>query len=183
MKTQNQTLEMQFMTSKIKRQAWTELSRSSKVPWSEQLILKHLNKWDWSELSSNENIHWTSSMLNKFMFHINWGKLTRNYVHQFENWDINTVIAFVEKYSSEVDWNVISRWFYHPRGEQLIEKFSNHIEWDELAQNCRFTWTQERVEKYDKYLSDLSEDALESVIKGLVKEKTRRLMGQIATDL
>ena len=73
---------------------WWELSKSSSLPWSIELVQKFEDKWFWARLSSNESLPWSIEFIEKFKDKWDWARLASN---ESLPWSIE----FVENYKDK----------------------------------------------------------------------------------
>ncbi len=113
------------------------LSANNQLPWSENLILKYVDKWDWTELSGNNSIPWSVSLIDSFVDNWNWKALSGN---DFWTSDL------MARYSNQIDWSAISANFGYDWSLGLLLSFEDKWDYNSMCYND---------EVYDKFISPL----------------------------
>ncbi len=121
--------ELQFQQpneiSKAKDIDWNLLSQNLLLPWSAELIEKHIDNWNWSALSMNPSIDWDFDLIKYFEQEIDWNvKVIEKYGITLSSesgisanpkieWDGKLLSAFFSKlnscnisHSKSVKWDI-----------------------------------------------------------------------------
>lgn len=132
---------------------WSIVS-SFRIPFNEEFIEKHLDKWDWSDkhfeqhmsgLSCNENLLWSKVFIEKHKELINWDALCFNKKIVFD-------ITFISNYKDYINWHYLSIDETIKFTEELISKFEHYWDWANLSSNKNIPWNIELIDKYiDKW--------------------------------
>jgi len=146
------------------------ICHNKKIPWTIELIEKHIDFWDWSDygLSHNDALPWSFELLRKFEDRFIWSELSSINL----NWSTELLEAFDDKWNwEELSYNETLPWskdllakYLHkfnfgylclnskvPWDETLIEKYREKINWDFLSFNEGLTWYESLIEKYEDF--------------------------------
>ncbi len=184
----SQTFANKFIAQSIEESAWKELSSSEELPWSQDLIATHRDKWDWDRLSNNSSIKWSVKMIDRFSCHIVWANLTCTLFYQrwhgmdLEYWQVEDLLKFIEKFEEKWDWEVISEQIDTPYIEAILDKFPQRVIWQKVAYNSNIKWSVELFNKYESQLSNVDEIKETSFWESLTKLKAGHILSQIMTD-
>lgn len=118
------------------------ICHNKKIPWTIELIEKHIDFWDWSYygLSHNEALPWSFELLRKFEDRLDWSELSSINL----NWTMELLEAFNDKWN----WEELSSNKYLPWSKDLIEKYNHNFNFGYLCLNSKVPWDEVLIEKY-----------------------------------
>lgn len=122
---------------------WSNLSSNKSLPWSEEFIEKHIDRWDWFNLSSNESLPWSTIFFEKYINKWDWNELSSN-----RNLPWST--EFIEKYEDEWNWSNLSSNENLPWSIDFFVRYDDNWNWSNLSLNLKLPWSIELIEKYEE---------------------------------
>ncbi|WP_118831778.1 ankyrin repeat domain-containing protein [Salinibacter ruber] len=123
---------------------WEKLSGRKDLPWSEELIARHEDRWYWSgftSLSRNDALPWSEALIARFEDRWNWERLTKRDLP----WSEDFIVQFEEQW----DWSELSRNEALPWSEELVERFEEEWDWVNLGQNEALPWSKEFIAQHE----------------------------------
>jgi hypothetical protein len=110
--------------------AYLMLSENTGLPWSEELIDKHIDLWEWERLSINKTLPWSESFIEKHTDNLVWGGLEKDFKeiipskHEYGYDFISGCINFGMIHNSALPWSI-----------DLLLKYEDNIDFEELVVN------------------------------------------------
>ena len=123
---------------------WKELSSREDLPWSQELIARHEDRWLWSgyrSLSGNDGLPWSETLIARFEDRWDWEQLTKRDLP----WSEDLILQFEDRW----DWKELSRRESLPWSEQLVKRFENRWDWDKLSKNEALSWSEELIGRFE----------------------------------
>jgi len=111
---------------------------ASKIPWTECLIERHLDRWNWKLISSLGNYSWSIEFIARHADRLDWGELSSN---EHLPWSIELIERFLELWH----WDGLSRNEALPWSEDLIEGYTDRWKWEVISWNKCLPWSIELV--------------------------------------
>jgi len=122
---------------------WEKLSGRKDLPWSEELIARHEDRWHWSgftSLSRNDALPWSEALIARFEDQWDWERLTKR--------DLPWSEDFIGRFEERWDWGELSYNEALPWSEELVERFKEQWDWGSLSQNEVLPWSEEFIAQY-----------------------------------
>lgn len=183
--TESQRQEEEFLKLIREKEVWDSLSKSDRIPWSEKLIEKYIDKWNWSELCANENIPWNDNLIEKFKYKIDWDSLSENlFDHGFRcqatsstNW------ILLKTFEAYWNWHKLSE-YVQSIPNKVLELHADKWNWKELIDNRNMTWSYENFNEFKRYIpfSDFDNLKRSALWEKLVEHDEAILLGKILAD-
>jgi hypothetical protein len=101
---------------------WRELSANERLPWSTQLVLRHLERWSPPELLANPAVAWTQDLIEGYGRRLDWHYLCQNP-------ELRLDAAFLERHAKRLNWTQLARCNRHLTPE-LRERVMHELKGD-----------------------------------------------------
>ncbi len=114
---------------------------SPTFPWSEDIILKYLNRWNWESISSCMFLPWSENLIDRFIDKWDWESLCSNNSVPWNE-------KLFDKYKEKLKWDGLSGNHYLPWNEKFIDANIEKINWFKLVDNKGLPWSKAVIEKH-----------------------------------
>ena len=120
------------------------ICHNKKIPWTIELIEKHIDFWDWTDwgLSHNDALPWSVELLRKFEDRFSW--------HDLSSINLNWTIELLETFDAKWNWGELSYNKYLPWSFELIQKYQHKFDFSSLCLNSKVPWDVALIEKYEE---------------------------------
>jgi len=124
---------------------WTDLSGSTNIVWSKELISKYKDEWHWLSLCSNSSIQWNEEMIDCFC----------NYIDKNNHYKGDSTS---ESIIYNLTWEGLSMDTDLLWTKQLIQKYKDRWDWFYLSRNesINHSWLKEiDCDAYEKGINNI----------------------------
>jgi hypothetical protein len=119
---------------------WSEISQNENLPWGKEFILKFADKWDWTKFRYNHGIPWSPEILDEIGYHLN-----VNDLKELRNQCLKTDKSFNELYPIKEKLKRKATEIY---SEIEFQKILIEFDPTERSDDVRIPWSPELIEYY-----------------------------------
>lgn len=131
--------ELQFQHSDEIEKAtsidWRILSRNTLLPWSQEIIERHIHRWNWPELCINESIKWDYKLMKHFEHNIDWHL---PFVDNETEFITNDLIGINS--NLHIEWDI-----------EMLSEFSHRLDPFNTTMSRKTNWNFELLVKFYEF--------------------------------
>lgn len=126
------------------------------LTWSPELVDYLSDRPDWYELFSHEKLPFTEAIIDKHIDKIEFGSITEEGYLRYgmaHNTQLPWSIRFIDKYKEKWNWTFLCYNEAIPWSEELIDTFIDRWDWSILSYKEDNFWTIDKIKKYENFIS------------------------------